>query len=80
MEDAFLLFNISRPRRLIELSKLTQTTSRTLAENTQSFAAAHQIGGPERTLEDGKLEMVAKVAHQLESYALLVGNVVTDQV
>jgi hypothetical protein len=29
-----LLFNISRPRRLIELSNVTQMASRTLAENS----------------------------------------------
>jgi hypothetical protein len=34
MGVALLLFNLSRPRRLIELSKLTQTASRTVAENT----------------------------------------------
>jgi hypothetical protein len=34
MGVALLLFNLSRPRRLIELSNLTQTASRTLAENT----------------------------------------------
>jgi hypothetical protein len=32
MEDAFLLFNVSRPWRLIELSKVTQTASRKLAD------------------------------------------------
>jgi uncharacterized protein with ParB-like and HNH nuclease domain len=36
MGVALLLFNLSRPRRLIELSNLTQTASRTLAENTRS--------------------------------------------
>jgi len=34
-----LLFNLSRPRRLIELSNLAQTASRTLAENTRSIAS-----------------------------------------
>lgn len=32
-----MLFNLSRPRRLIELSNLTQTASRATAENTRSI-------------------------------------------
>ena len=36
MGDALLLFNISRPQRLTELSNVTQMASRTLAENSQS--------------------------------------------
>jgi hypothetical protein len=35
MGVVLLLFNISRPRRLIELSKVSQTASRTLAENSR---------------------------------------------
>ena len=38
MGDALLLFNISRPQRLIELSNVTQMASRTLAGNTHSAA------------------------------------------
>ena len=34
-----LLFNIRRPRRLIELSNVTQMASRTLAENSRCFAS-----------------------------------------
>jgi hypothetical protein len=34
MGDALLLFNISRPRPLIELSNVAQMASRTLAENS----------------------------------------------
>jgi hypothetical protein len=34
MGVVLLLFNLSRPRRLIELSNVTQTASRTLAENS----------------------------------------------
>jgi hypothetical protein len=37
MGVALLLFNLSRPRRLIELSNLTHTASRTSAENTRSL-------------------------------------------
>jgi len=36
--DALLLFNISRPQRLIELSNETQMPSRTLAENSRPNA------------------------------------------
>uniref|UniRef100_E6QLL7 Uncharacterized protein n=1 Tax=mine drainage metagenome TaxID=410659 RepID=E6QLL7_9ZZZZ len=35
ISDVPLLFNISRPQRLIELSNLTHKASRTLAENSQ---------------------------------------------
>src|ERR1017187_9091354 len=35
MGDALLLFNISRPQRLTELSNVTQMASRTLAGNSQ---------------------------------------------
>src|SRR5271165_6489010 len=35
MSDALLLFNISRPQRLTELSNVTQMASRTLAGNSQ---------------------------------------------
>ena len=38
-----LLFNISRPQRLIELSNVTQIVSRTLAENSQSSEVATQL-------------------------------------
>jgi hypothetical protein len=34
MGVVLLLFNISRPRRLIELSNVTHRASRTLAENS----------------------------------------------
>src|ERR1035441_5319445 len=34
MGDVFLLSNLSRPHRLIELSNTTQMASRTLAENS----------------------------------------------
>jgi hypothetical protein len=37
MGDALLLFNISRPQRLTELTNVTQMASRTLAGNSQSF-------------------------------------------
>jgi hypothetical protein len=33
----FLLLNISQPRRLIQLNKVSYIASRTLAENTQSI-------------------------------------------
>src|SRR5664279_4165425 len=36
MGDALLLFNISRPQRLTELSNVTQMASRTLAGNSRS--------------------------------------------
>jgi hypothetical protein len=39
-----LLFNISRPQRLIELSKVTETASRTLPENSR-FTAAEGAAG-----------------------------------
>src|ERR1035437_3117717 len=35
MGDVFLLSNLSRPHRLIELSNTTQMASRTLAENSR---------------------------------------------
>jgi len=35
MGDALFLFNISRPRRLTELNKISQMASRTLAENSR---------------------------------------------
>src|SRR5664280_1095672 len=38
MGDALLLFNISRPQRLTELSNVTQMASRTLAGNSPCFA------------------------------------------
>src|ERR1035441_1367292 len=38
MGDALLLFNISRPQRLTELSNVTQMASRTLAGNSQASA------------------------------------------
>src|SRR5271166_1652654 len=37
MGDALLLFNISRPQRLTELSNVTQMASRTLAGNSRSI-------------------------------------------
>jgi hypothetical protein len=44
MGVALLLFNLSRPPRLIELSNLTQTASRTLAENTQYSETRSNLG------------------------------------
>ena len=43
MGDALLLFNISRPRRLIELSNVTQMASRTLAENSRYATSRHGL-------------------------------------
>src|ERR1019366_2042966 len=40
MGDVFLLSNLSRPHRLIELSNTTQMASRTLAENSRCFNPA----------------------------------------
>src|SRR5271165_6875705 len=40
MGDALLLFNISRPQRLTELSNMTQMASRTLAGNSRMFYVA----------------------------------------
>jgi hypothetical protein len=38
----FLLLNISQPRRLIQLNKVSYIASRTLAENTQTFGIPRQ--------------------------------------
>src|SRR5271157_2106948 len=40
MGDALLLFNISRPQRLTELSNMTQMASRTLAGNSRAAAVS----------------------------------------
>src|SRR5664280_1745317 len=47
MGDALLLFNISRPQRLTELSNVTQMASRTLAGNSQSIVQGRLL---EKTL------------------------------
>src|ERR1035438_7847735 len=45
MGDALLLFNISRPQRLTELSNVTQMASRTLAGNSRwSASPLHSRG------------------------------------
>jgi hypothetical protein len=55
MGNALLLFNLSRPRRLIELNNLTQTASRNLAENTQMivFPAHGNLQNATELLERG---------------------------
>src|SRR5271166_779618 len=47
MGDALLLFNISRPQRLTELSNVTQMASRTLAGNSQCSDPARTGSRPE---------------------------------
>src|ERR1035441_8587868 len=48
MGDALLLFNISRPQRLTELSNVTQMASRTLAGNSRSFSPRAAMLPPAR--------------------------------
>src|SRR5664279_3488003 len=44
MGDALLLFNISRPQRLTELSNVTQMASRTLAGNSPHYPSYNHSG------------------------------------
>lgn len=48
----------------------------------KQLAAANQVGRGELALEDGKLEVIAEIAHGLEdlAQALVVGDIVADQI
>src|ERR1035438_8279064 len=46
MGDALLLFNISRPQRLTELSNVTQMASRTLAGNSRYYGVVRLLYHP----------------------------------
>ena len=74
MGDALLLFNISRPQRLTELSNVTQMASRTLAGNSQFNAVGIGIlksGDPLYITED--------FAHVLPNYSEPEAEVVAQQ-
>src|SRR5664280_217393 len=79
MGDALLLFNISRPQRLTELSNVTQMASRTLAGNSRWTDCARSRRARQdscrcwlrRCQANSCIEFYARVTHRTQALTVL---------